>query len=504
MKRFVVAMQAIGILLSVWLVLGLIGLVAGVIPLGQGSPEGADETDAGAVALEDGGAVPDAEAAPEDAGSAQTAATQTADAAAPEGDGAVVAEGDAATPSAEQDGSVPAPEQDPTARPRYRVCASSVQAPTVFAVDVIGDDRNELVVGCGQQVHLFAMASQQVGMALRTVPSRVARFELEAPEDGLVTHAASAASGDVNLDGRADLVLGSWHANADGNPRGGALTWIRGHQNGGFDDPTRLAPIAAVAVAVQDLDGQRGADIVAVNRTDVFGRRPSEVWVFTGGAAAARRARLRVAPGADALALVDIDRDGQQDVVAAGHDTRHIVVHFGDGSGRFGDQAELPVAEASALAVGDVDGDGAADLLAAGQGLQLIKAGPRDALDSTPIDAPQDITELRARDLDADGRLDVLALSGRSLLWLRQTDPLTFTPEPLLELPRGMTPHRYALGSLDGALGLDAAILVRGPADDDPWELLVISNVRSDSARALAERRTAIVDAPLSLRVQLP
>lgn len=500
MKRFIVAMQAIGILLGVWAVLGLIGLVAGVIPRGQGRPNTPSElpsagADAGLMAAADAGTMADAateEPAPVTAEVLDAGAHDAA------------IESDASALATSRDAGSSSPPTDPTARPRYRVCAAAVQAPSIFAVDVIGDERNELVVGCGEQVHLFAMAPQQVGQALRAVPARVARFELEAPEDGLVTHAAAAASGDVNLDGRADLVLGAWYANADGHPRGGALTWIRGHENGGFDGPIALAPIAALAVAVQDLDGQRGADIIAINRTDVFGRRPSEVWVFTGGAAAARRARLRVAPGADALALVDLDRDGQVDVVAAGRDTRHIVVHFSDGSGRFSDQAEIPVAQASSLAVGDVDGDGAADLLAVAQGLQLIKAGPRDTLDSAPLDAPQDLSEVRVRDLDADGRLDVLALSGRSLVWLRQSDALVFTPEPLLELPRGTTPHRYALGSLDAALGLDAALLVRGVSEDDPWELLIVSNVRSGSARALAPRRTAIADAPLSLRVHLP
>ena len=86
------------------------------------------------------------------------------------------------------------------------------------------------------------------------------------------------------------------------------------------------------------------------------------------------------AAGADLIAIVavDFDGDGHIDVALGDHANQTVNVFFGDGSGTFTAGPDLPLpAPPQALAIADVNADGKADIVTAnstGQGIAFLTA----------------------------------------------------------------------------------------------------------------------------------
>jgi hypothetical protein len=126
--------------------------------------------------------------------------------------------------------------------------------------------------------------------------------------------------------------------------------------------------------------------------------------------------------GGDGLAMADIDQDGFEDIASVHEDSNHLRLAFGSGNP---DQWELltlaqgdEVAAIEDVAIGDISGDGWPDLVAACEQAHLIYfQNPGGNVRHTPW--PRLVPEIsRGRgswlrvflaDLDADGRLDILA-----------------------------------------------------------------------------------------------
>src|SRR5690606_20591293 len=137
-----------GVLLGLWLSLALVALIAGVLPIPGlgGSPSVVIEadTDAGVAAAEDAGL-----------------------ASADEGD---------ASAASDVDAGVASPALPRLRRDRWVVCPEPTIAPSLAAVDLIGDARSELVVGCGDRWEVIAV---QDG-----APVRVVRVDAPRASDG--------------------------------------------------------------------------------------------------------------------------------------------------------------------------------------------------------------------------------------------------------------------------------------------------------------------------------
>jgi hypothetical protein len=219
---------------------------------------------------------------------------------------------------------------------------------------------------------------------------------------------------DLNRDGKLDLVLA--------NGRNGVVVLLLGDGRGGFT-PAPGSPLSVASplhlLAVGDLDGDQRLDLAATSHDshDVF------VWKGDG------TGRFAAAPGSPfpalsggkphnhGLALGDVDRDGDLDVVTA-DDVAHVVaVLLNDGKGRFAPSPRSPFAvgrEPYPLALGDLNSDGRLDVVTpnvGGAGLSVLLGDGRGAFEPTasgPISVTARPYFVTLGDLNGDGALDAL------------------------------------------------------------------------------------------------
>ncbi len=475
------ALRAFGVLLAIWAILAGIAFAAGVIPTGAphevtANGDGSEEEERATREGED-----------EDAADAGVdGAAQSAE---------VAAEGE----SAETEGDNEAPAEPP---PTYAVCTVDTTDVSLAALEVVGDPRPEVALGCGPKVHVFAFDEEP-----EPSPLLVATFDAAgaaSPSAQVRLAAGKPADMDVDGDGLGDLVLPFRGLTSEGDVRGGALHLLRRSAMGAFEAPILLAPIAADRAVLAQLDGHPGMEILATNRGSDLARRPSEVWVFTGGPAPARASVLRAGLGDVDVTVADLDRDGEQDAVVTAAGADQVRIHFGDGTAHFPRTAEIETPGAREVVSGDVDGDGGEDVLVAATGLFLVVAGPPESLSPRAIEgAPAGLRGISLRDVDGDRKRDIVGIDGQNVVWLQQGDDLGFTLQTLLTI-EGAPIHDYALADVDGDGKTDLVALGRAPEGGTPWALTIVPDVREATRGRLEPAgASAPQNAPLMLNVTL-
>ena len=190
---------------------------------------------------------------------------------------------------------------------------------------------------------------------------------------------------------------------------------------GVFSEATeRLGGVTGVsnAIAVGDIDGDGDPDVLIGNA----GQNEALVNDGAGAFAVETAARLPVAPDTTQdLELGDIDGDGDLDLVVSNEDDNRLLVN--DGSGVFHDEtgARLPLTpgaeETREADFGDVDGDGDLDLVFANvdfiagrdpHNRLLLNDGRGVFVDETAARFPEDpVGSLDAELLDLDGDGDL-------------------------------------------------------------------------------------------------
>jgi hypothetical protein len=169
----------------------------------------------------------------------------------------------------------------------------------------------------------------------------------------------SAALGDVNGDGKLDIVV----ANQGGDGYQ-SISLLLGQGDGTFGTDQRLSSEYGPRwIALADLNGDGKLDIFT--RDEVAS--PS---VYLGNGDGTFATRLSSTFDAVYLAaLADVDGDGKVDVVAAAGST--IEVQFGQGDGNPGLKIAYAVGTAG-FALGDLDGDGLLDIVATKPGADSV------------------------------------------------------------------------------------------------------------------------------------
>jgi Tol biopolymer transport system component len=277
-----------------------------------------------------------------------------------------------------------------------------VTDPVAVAVgDLNRDGRPDLVVA--------SFATSRIAVFLGQPDGSLAPAGLVATGSG----PRSVALGDLDRDGILDAVT----ANAGDS----SISILRGLGNGSFAPRADLFTVmtgGAQAVALTDMDRNGTLDAVVVYT------EPGQVKLLLGnGDRTFNQSDFRVI-GTDAagLAVLDLDRDGLPDVAVANPADGTVTVLLNRGGGSFGFQDSFLVgATPVAVSAGDVNGDGLPDLVVAdaADGTARVLSGNGDGSfdQAGAFPAGTAPAAVALADVNLDGQLDALvAGTGVSLL----------------------------------------------------------------------------------------
>lgn len=230
-----------------------------------------------------------------------------------------------------------------------------------------------------------------------------------ASKDGRHPHTHGLALGDVNADGKADLVTAN---NADGDVAV-LLGDGRGHFRGAPGSPFPVGP-SPYPIAIGDLDGDGMPDIAAPNSSP--GHRTVTVLLGDGrgGFRPASKSPFSTAGQAYYVALADVNGDRKVDLVATHNEDGHATVLLGNGRGEFEPSPASPVDlghRAWGVVVRDVDRDGRVDLVtAAGDSVRVMLGDGRGSFapaPGSPFAVGKGAWRLAVDDFNKDGKPDV-------------------------------------------------------------------------------------------------
>lgn len=221
----------------------------------------------------------------------------------------------------------------------------------------------------------------------------------------------TASLADVTGDGIDDVVATGTTVGGDGFAYGAVSVGI-GAQDGTFTSSrVQLARGLGGTYALCNVSGDAVPEVVASSDSAVH------VVSAAGGTLGAPTTLATGLPAADVLACLDLDADGDPDVVVMTGSGVTILRNTGSIF-----TAEPPLsALKAAVAVLDVDGDARPDILLSGGLVALQRADGSFADPTVGIPALVGSVGARLADLDGDGRTDVTATAGGVLRMVRAT-----------------------------------------------------------------------------------
>jgi hypothetical protein len=292
----------------------------------------------------------------------------------------------------------------------------AMQGPVAaIAADLSADGYLDVVAVHGDSVQLTIHRQTAAGFPL---PGGDQVIDLS----GLLVRPTGVASADIDQDGDLDLVVSD-----DGNGGNGSILLLPQGPSG-FDlaQALRLAPpnFHPIDLTIADLDFDGDFDIVTANATDQ--RLNAFIQIGQGNFFPTPLAfgDATMSPQPTRVRVADLDRDGDLDVLSVNGDGS-ITLFYQGFANTLTASIRLPVGQlggigAVAAEITDINGDGRVDLIAGNAGtfsqdvLAILYQGGIQPF-ATPAESVGDAlsTPMPAAvafgDLDADGRLDVVA-----------------------------------------------------------------------------------------------
>lgn len=260
---------------------------------------------------------------------------------------------------------------------------------------------------------------------------------------------------DLDNDGDLDLISG----NEDGT-----ISWYENNRNKDFKDPIVISTkVEGVSTIISgDLDNDGDLDIIVSGieydnitwfKNDLSLSAPTVTFELDGGAAiedysfrdksgfVEQTALSTTAEGASSVYAVDLDNDGDIDVLSASSSDDTISWFKNDGSGNFIEQAVITSSANGVYAVisADIDNDGNMDVISSNLDSSTISWYKNNDngtfTEQSPISITSDgVTGIHASDLDNDGDMDIIAAcySSDSVEWFENNGDGTFSSKIII------------------------------------------------------------------------
>jgi hypothetical protein len=290
---------------------------------------------------------------------------------------------------------------------------------------------------------------------------------------------AAIAIGDMNRDGKPDLVIANEGANT--------VTQLFSNGGTGFLGRTDLnVGTVPSDVALADVNGDGRLDIVVTSAEtrDLVVVPTSSLGGFL------LPVSTPVGLGPSRIAIADLNLDGRPDYVVASSGSDTVTVVLGAAAGVFGNRTTVAVgSRPSALALGDMNGDDILDLAVANAGsnnVTLLQGVPGGIwVNRRTVAVGIEPSGVALRDVNGDSKLDLLVTNaGSNTVSVMLGDGAgNFAGVP--DLTTGTTPRGIDVGDVNGDGKLDVAVANQGSND--------VSVFRGDGTGAFTAQPPAAV-----------